>query len=88
MRKAAVASLEAAALRVELLAQLLFLHFLRVVQVFAEAVLVRMESRVDGGGNAVLRLALTVVVGGFEAGVGGRIGLELEIGSLWLGCEG
>lgn len=88
MRKAAAASLEAAALRVELLARLLVLHFLRVVQLLAEAVLVREESRVDGRGDAEVGLALAVVVGGLEAGVGGGVGLEVEVDSLWVGCEG
>lgn len=88
MRKAAATALEAAALREELLAPLLFLHLLGVVQLLAEAVLVREESRVDGGRNAVVRLALAVVVGGLEAGVGGGVGLEVEIDSLGIGCEG
>lgn len=88
MREAAASALEAAALGEELLAPLLLLHLLGVVQLLAEAVLVREESRVDGGRNAVVGLALAVVVGGLEAGVGCGVGLEVEIDSLGIGCEG
>lgn len=88
MGEAAAAPLEAAALGEELLAALLLLRLPGAVQLVAEAVLVREESRVDGGGDAGVRLGLAVVVGGLEAVVGGRVCVELEIDSLGIGWEG
>ena len=88
MGEAAAAPLEAVALGEELLAALLLLGLLGAVQLVAEAVLVRAESGVDGGGEAEVGLAVAVVVGRLEAVVGGGVCVEVEVDPLGIGCEG
>lgn len=87
VHEAALAPLQAAPLAVEVLARLLLLNFLWAFAVVTEAVLVRLESRVNCGWNTVLSLAFALIGGVVGTWVQSRVKVDMKMHLLKTGWE-
>jgi len=64
---------------VEVLAKFLLLALLRALTVLTEALLVRLESRVNCGGKTELPLDIAFICGDFRTRIQGRVEVYLEM---------